>query len=67
MKLKHALTKEGAIMAITRKQVSKLAEGQAPKGILKSFIDLYMEQPNDRIMETYQQEFGKELVIVEYK
>ena len=54
-------------MAITRKQVSKLAEGQAPKGILKSFIDLYMEQPNERIMETYQQEFGKELIIVEYK
>ena len=67
MKLKHALTKEGAIMAITRKQVAKLSDGEAPRGILKSFIDLYMEQQNERIMETYRQEVGKELVIGEYK
>ena len=67
MKLKHAMTKEGAIMAITRHQIGKMSEGQAPRGILKSFIDLYMKESDERIMETYKAEFDKELVIVEYK
>ncbi len=31
MKLKHALTKEGAILAITRSQLGKLGEGKAPR------------------------------------
>lgn len=67
MILKHALTKEGAILAITRSQLGKLGEGKAPRGIMKTFIELYENQPDERIIETYKQEFGKDLVIVERK
>ncbi len=34
---------------------------------MKTFIELYENQPNERIIETYKQEFGKDLVIVERK
>ena len=64
---KHAMTKEGAILSITRNQIGKLYDGKKPIGILKSFIDMYMKEPNDRIKETYKVEFGIELEIVEYK
>lgn len=64
---KHAMTKEGAILSITRNQIGKLSDGKKPVGILKSFIDMYMKEPNDRIKETYRVEFGIELEIVEYK
>ncbi len=67
MKLKHALTREGAIISITRNQLGKLTDGKPPRGIMKTFIDLYKDQPDDRIIETYKQEFGKDLVIVEIK
>jgi len=65
MKLKHALTKEGAILSITRSQLGKLNDGKKPIGIMKSFIDLYMMESDERIIEAYKQEFGKDLVIVE--
>tara|TARA_R100000030_G_scaffold95163_1_gene82451 strand:+ start:698 stop:922 length:225 start_codon:yes stop_codon:yes gene_type:complete len=67
---KHAMTKEGAIVAITRKQVKDINKKQSKKndpayfGIRKTFIDLYMSQSDEQIKETYLIEFGIELEIV---
>ena len=60
---KHAMTKEGAIIAITRKQVEE-SGGKAPKAIQKVFIDAYMNLDNKKLEELYSKTFGIELVII---
>ena len=70
---KHAMTKVGAIVSITREQVRKIKEsGDNPNsksfknrtGIDKTFVDTYMALPDSKIKELYKQEFGIELDIV---
>ena len=61
---KHAMTKEGAIIALTRHQVKKL-DGKELKTIRKSFIDAYMELENSQVEELYKKTFDVELVIIE--
>ncbi len=63
---KHALTKEGAIIAITRNQLGKENKSFG-KGINKTFVELYMNLSDEKIKETYKSEFGIELVIVKLK
>jgi ABC-type Fe2+-enterobactin transport system substrate-binding protein len=63
---KHAMTKEGAIIAITRQQVAD-SGGKPPKAIHKGFIDAYMNLEDKKLEELYQKTFGIELVIVKYK
>ncbi len=58
---KHAMTKEGAIVAITRKQLRDMGKEST---IQKKFVELYMLESDKRIAETYKLEFGVELVIV---
>lgn len=58
---KHAMTKEGAIVAITRKQLRDMGKEST---IQKKFVELYMLESDERIAETYKLEFGLELVIV---
>jgi len=58
---KHVMTKEGAIVAITRKQLRDMGKEST---IQKKFIELYMLESDERIAETYKLEFGLELVIV---
>ena len=58
---KHAMTKEGAIVAITRKQLKDMGK---KTDIQKKFVELYMLEDDKRIAETYKVEFGVELVIV---
>ena len=60
---KHAMTKEGAIIAITRNQVEE-SGGKAPKAIQKVFIDAYMNLENKKLKELYSKTFGTELVII---
>ena len=60
---KHAMTKEGAIIAITRRQVEE-SGGKAPKAIQKVFIDAYMNLENKKLKELYSKTFGTELVII---
>ena len=61
---KHAMTKEGAIVAITRKQLKDMGRETQ---IQKKFVELYMLESNERIAETYKLEFGTQLVIVKNK
>ncbi len=61
---KHAMTKEGAIVAITRKQLKDMGKETQ---IQKKFVELYMLESNERIAETYKLEFGTQLVIVKNK
>ena len=63
---KHALTKEGAIVAITRNQLGE-ANKDYTQGINKTFIELYMNLSDEKIKETYKSEFGIELEIVKLK
>ena len=58
---KHAMTKEGAIVAITRKQLKDMGK---KSDIQKKFVELYMLEDDKRIAETYKVEFGVELLIV---
>jgi len=58
---KHAMTKEGAIVAITRKQLKDMGKETQ---IQQKFVQLYMLESDERIAETYKLEFGIELVIV---
>ena len=60
---KHAMTKEGAIIAITRKQVEE-SGGKAPKAIQKVFIDAYMNLENKKLEDLYSKSFGIKLVII---
>ena len=60
---KHAMTKEGAIIAITRKQIEE-SGGKAPKAIQKVFIDAYMNLENKKLEELYSKTFETELVII---
>ena len=60
---KHAMTKEGAIIAITRKQVEE-SGGKAPKAIQKVFIDAYMNLENKKLEDLYSKTFGIKLVII---
>jgi hypothetical protein len=55
------MTKEGAIVAITRKQLKDMGKETQ---IQKKFVQLYMLESDERIAETYKLEFGIELVIV---
>jgi hypothetical protein len=70
---KHAMTRTGAIVCITREQIRKIREGgldengtytKASTGINSSFIDKYKSVPDKEIKELYKQEFNIELVIV---
>ena len=61
---KHAMTKEGAIVTITRSQIGKIDGSKVPTGLRKTFIDLYMQQSDDKIKEAYLAEFEIELEIV---
>ena len=63
---KHAMTKEGAIIAITRKQVDE-SGAKAPKAIHKVFIDAYMNLDDKKLEELYNKTFGIELVIIKQK
>lgn len=63
---KHALTKEGAIIAITRNQLGEENKSFG-KGINKTFVELYMNLSDEKIKETYKSEFGIELEIVKLK
>lgn len=63
---KHAMTKEGAIIAITRQQIAD-SGGNPPKAIHKGFIDAYMSLEDKKLEELYEKTFGIELVIVKYK
>jgi len=60
--IRHAMTKEGAIIAITRKQLRSM--GKKVESIEKRFIELYMLESDERIIETYRLEFGIELKII---
>jgi len=64
---KHILTKEGAILAITRKQVGVIRQRSAKNFIRKSFLDLYADADDDKIKEAYFNEFGVELEIFKEK
>jgi hypothetical protein len=55
------MTKEGAIVAITRKQLKDMGKETE---IQKKFVELYMLESDEKIAETYRFEFGTELVIV---
>jgi len=70
---KHALTKTGAIVAITRAQLKTIKEQgldpnskrvQENMGINKTFVDTYMSLENSKVKDLYKQAFGVELVIV---
>tara|TARA_Y100000114_G_scaffold94199_1_gene87553 strand:+ start:487 stop:690 length:204 start_codon:yes stop_codon:yes gene_type:complete len=63
---KHAMTKEGAILCITRHQVKEL-DSKNIQGIRKTFLDLYMQLEDSNIKELYKKTFDVELVIVEEK
>lgn len=60
---RHLLTKEGAILAITRKQVGVIRERSAKNFVRKSFLDLYADADDDKIKEAYFNEFGVKLEI----
>ena len=60
---KHAMTKEGAIIALTRHQVEQNG-GESPSGIRKSFIDAYSKIPNSDIEALHKETFKVELEIV---
>ena len=62
----HAMTKEGAIIALTRHQVAE-SGGKPAKQIHKSFIDAYMSLEDKKLEELYKKTFGIELVIVKYR
>ena len=70
---KHALTKTGAIVAITRAQLKTIKEQgldpnskrvQENMAINKTFVDTYMSLENSKVKDLYKQAFGVELVIV---
>ncbi len=70
---KHAMTRTGAIVSITREQIRKIREQgldengkytKASSGINSTFIDRYKNVPDKDIEDLYSQEFGIELVIV---
>lgn len=67
---KHAMTRTGAIVCITREQIKKIKEDgfndkeKASTGINSSFIDRYKNVSDKDIKELYKQEFNIELVIV---
>ncbi len=60
---RHVLTREGAIIAITRNQLGEYKE-KFGKGIRKTFVELYLQLPDSKIKEAYLSEFGIELEIV---
>lgn len=70
---KHAMTRTGAIVSITREQIRKIREQgldengkytKASTGINSTFIDRYVKVPDKEIQDLYEQEFGIKLVIV---
>lgn len=71
---KHAMTKVGAIVAITRSQIKKIREqggdpnGKVVKdqmGINSTFVETYILLPDSKIKELYKNEFDVELEILE--
>ncbi len=62
-KFRHLLTKEGAILAITRKQIGIIRQRSAKNFVRKSFLDLYADADDDKIKEAYFNEFGVKLEI----
>lgn len=61
---KHAMTKEGAIVTITRHQIKQIEENKNVKGIEANFVKFYMEYEDEKIQKIYKENFGIELVIV---
>ncbi len=66
---KHAMTKEGAILAITRQQVKDLSGGTVSrrnslKNISKTFLDNYSYLSDDVVKEMYEKAFNVKLEIV---
>ncbi|MAN60471.1 MAG: hypothetical protein CMI60_00860 [Parvibaculum sp.] len=70
---KHAMTRTGAIVSITREQIKKIREQglnenskyvKGDMGVNSTFIDRYKSVPDKDIQDLYKQEFGIELVIV---
>lgn len=70
---KHAMTRTGAIVSITREQIRKIREEgldengkytKSSSGISSTFIDKYNKVPDKDIESLYEQEFGIKLVIV---
>ena len=70
---KHAMTRTGAIVSITREQIRKIREEgldengkytKSSSGINSTFIDKYNKVPDKEIESLYEQEFGIKLVIV---
>lgn len=70
---KHAMTRTGAIVSITREQIRKIREEglnengkytKSSSGINSTFIDKYNKVPDKDIESLYEQEFGIKLVIV---
>lgn len=66
---RHAMTKEGAILAITRQQVRELSGGvvsrrNSIKNISKTFLDTYNHLSDDVIKDMYEKAFGVKLEIV---
>ena len=71
---KHAMTKVGAIVCITRSQIKKIREqGSDPNskvvrnqmGINSTFVETYILLPDSKIKELYKNEFDVELEILE--
>ena len=54
-------------MKITRSQIGKIDEGKVPSAIRQTFIDLYMQQSDEKIKSAYLAEFEIELEIVKLK
>ena len=70
---KHAMSRTGAIVSITREQIRKIREEgldengkytKSSSGINSTFIDKYNKVPDKEIESLYEQEFGIKLVIV---
>ena len=70
---KHAMTRTGAIVSITREQIRKIREQglnenskyvKGDMGVNSTFIDRYKSVPDKDIESLYEQEFGIKLVIV---
>jgi len=70
---KHAMTRTGAIVSITREQIRKIREQglnenskyvKGDMGVNSTFIDKYNKVPDKDIESLYEKEFGIKLVIV---
>ena len=63
---KHAMTKEGAIVALTRHQVVENG-GKKPNAINRAFLDAYSKLNDSDIEALYKETFKVELKIVKQR